>query len=380
MVTNLNVIFLVSCMIVDKSHIKISFAPSHAQQVEEFFKVYDMVGFEFATIKEKEGLIESSKRICRFCGLTYPKVKFDKLAHTIPEFLGNKCSVSDFECDTCNKHFGKLEQQLSNFIGVAITLNRTKGKKKIPSSPSSDKKIIAQKVNFLHAKTAIEFGSTENNPEKITFNEATNAYNVEFATQPYIPFDVYKSFLKIAVGMMPEEDLKNFELARKLLQDIRNKQFSKTQLPVLYIHHLSKPYKYTGAFLFKRKDPLGNQPPFSLVLFYGQLMYQIYIPFSVSYLRAIHGKTIDVPLLPPISPCENWDHKFMLETVSLDSVEPTTRKQTVTIAPNDTNIERVAIDGNSGKLVKGYIYNPHNIVKFMFIEDDGFSISLPNDE
>ena len=241
-------------MNIDSTHITLTFLPEHTQFAEDFFKVYDLISHDFALKSEIRELKAPTNRTCRFCNLSYPKVTFNKKAHTIPEFLGNTGSLSDFECDTCNKHFGKLENQLSNFIGPAITLNRTKGKKKIPNSPSYDKKVIAKKINFLNAKTAIEFGSTENSPEKITFDEKNNQYNVEFVTQPFIPYDVYKALLKLALGLLPETDLKEYELAFQLLQDTKNRRFVKSEALSMQIHNLSTPFTYTGIFLFKKRD------------------------------------------------------------------------------------------------------------------------------
>ena len=364
-------------MLIDNSHITLFFLPEHNQYAEDFFKIYDLITFDFATISEKEGLIEPNKRICRFCKLSYPKVTFNKKAHTIPEFLGNTFSVSDFECDTCNKHFGKLENQLSNFIGPAITLNRTRGKKKIPNSPSYDKKVIAKRTDFFGAKVAIEFGSTENSPEKITYDETTNQYNVEFETQPFIPYDVYKSLLKLGLGLLPEKELKEYEMAFQLLQDVKNKRFVKNDILSVYIHNLSTAFTYTGIFLFKKRDPATDEPPLSLILFYGQIMYQIYIPFSYEYLKRTNGKTITCPMLPPILTDKNPNtFRFILEVEKLDSIQSRTRQQHIRLIPNDKDVKRVALDPITRKETKNYVFNPNSIVKFMIIDDKDFTIPI----
>lgn len=364
-------------MLIDNTHITLGFLPEHIEYAEDFFKVYDLVNSDFATISEKKGLKFPTERSCRFCNLCSPKVTFTKKAHTIPEFLGNTHSLSDFECDTCNKHFGKLENHLSNFIGAAITLNRTKGKKKIPSSPSYDKKILAKKTEFFGAKTAIEFGSTENSPEKITYNQAANEYSIEFETQPFVPYDVYKSLLKLGLGLLSESDLKDYAFAFQLLQDIHNKKFVKNEILSLYIHNISSPFNYTGIFLFKKRSLTSLEPPLSLVLFYGQCMYQIYIPFSLQYLKLIHGKTITFPMLPPILTEKKPDNfHYTFEVEKLDSIESRTRKQLIKIIPKGQDIKRVALDLLTKKEVKEHVFNPHKIVKFIIIDDANFSVPI----
>lgn len=367
-------------MNIDSNNITLTFLPKHLQFAENFFKVYDMINQDFALKSEVRELKDPIHRTCRFCNLSYPKVTFNKKAHTIPEFLGNTGSLSDFECDTCNKHFGKLENQLSNFIGAPITLNRTKGKKKIPNSPSSDKKVIAKKTSFLNAKTAIEFGSTENSPEKITFDEESNEYNVEFVSQPFIPYDVYKALLKLGLGLLPESDLKEYSLAFHLLQDIKNRRFVKNGALAVQIHNLSTPFQYTGIFLFKKRDINSAEPPLSLVLFYGQFMYQIYIPFSWNYMKRANAKTITCPLLPPILTEKDISKfHFTFETERLDSIEPRTRTQHIKIIPSDRSIKRVALDPITKKELKDHVFNPHTITKFMIIDDENFSVPITPD-
>jgi len=362
---------------IDDTHITLTFLPEHLQFAKDFFRVYDVLNQDFALKSEIGKLKDPINRTCRFCKLSYPKVTFNKKAHTIPEFLGNTGSLSDFECDTCNKHFGKLENQLSNFIGAAITLNRTKGKKKIPNSPSYDKKIIAKKTSFLNAKTAIEFGSTENSPEKITFDEKTNQYNVEFVTQPFIPYDVYKALLKLGLGLLPESELKEYELAFELLQDIKNRRFVKGEVLSVQIHNLSAPFTYTGIFLFKKRDVSTDEPPLSLVLFYGQFMFQIFIPFSRNYMKFINTKKISCPLLPPILTAKDVSKfHFTFEIEKLDSLEPRTRTQYIRIIPSDKDVKRVALDPITKKEIKDHVFNPHTIVKFMIIDDENFSVPI----
>lgn len=43
-------------------------------------------------------IIDSSEKVCRFCGKRFPEVKFKQKAHAIPELIGNKEFVLYNEC------------------------------------------------------------------------------------------------------------------------------------------------------------------------------------------------------------------------------------------------------------------------------------------
>lgn len=94
--------------------------------------------FENIYLIEKEfNQILTSKKIwkdfpnpvCRFCGEN-EKSKFKKDAHIIPESLGNRFLISNFECDICNEKFSVYEDALNKFIGPIRTLGFVKGKSK----------------------------------------------------------------------------------------------------------------------------------------------------------------------------------------------------------------------------------------------------------
>lgn len=351
------------------------FSPEHLQNANNFLKIYTLINQDFALAEGIAMLKDPKERTCRYCGHSYPKVTFNNKAHTIPEFLGNTHSVSDFECDTCNKQFGKLEKQLSNFFGASITLNRTRGKKKIPTSPSYGNKIIAKKTDFFGAKNAIEFGNSDNSTRNITYDKETGQYNIEFTTQPYIPYDVYKALLKLALGLIPESDLQEYNLGFQLLQDIQNKKFKKNDIISVHIHNLLVPYTYTGILLFKKVDSNSSAPPLSLVLFYGQLMFQIYIPFSLNFIKNLKENKISVPLLPPILPSMEDANNlhFSFETERLDSITPQTRKLNIRLIPDTKDVKMVSLDPVTMEM-KNQNLNPNEIVKFIIIDDENFSI------
>jgi hypothetical protein len=53
--------------------------------------------------------IQRDQRTCRFCGKHHDASIFQKDAHIIPHFMGNKYLVSNFECDDCNSSFSAMK-------------------------------------------------------------------------------------------------------------------------------------------------------------------------------------------------------------------------------------------------------------------------------
>ncbi len=364
-------------MLIEEDGMTFTFYPDHEENVKRFFDTYEFAGFDFLITSERTGLKAKELRTCRYCKKSYPQVKFENKAHTIPEFLGNTYSISDFECDTCNKLFGEYEKQLSNYFGLAIPVNRTKGKKRIPSANSYDKKIVAKRTDFFTAKTAIEIASTNNEVGNIQYNEATDSLSLKFETEPYKPIDVYKAFLKMALGLLPEEDIEDYKLSFDILQKKELSAKLKDEMISVYVHNFDKAYNYNGIILFKKRiDCNALVPPFTMVLFYGQSMHQIYLPLQKKYLISRNGKTISCPLLPPVLPEKNHAAiKFSYVTERLDSAENKTSTHYLSVVHNNPNEERVAIYFD-GSLKEAVEFNSDKITKIIIIDDPDFKIQI----
>lgn len=76
----------------------------------------------------------SATRTCRFCGRSEPEVTFNKVAHAIPHFIGNRTLKSLYECDECNgKVFSPMESHFSRFMGIYHTFNHVSKSEKVPT-------------------------------------------------------------------------------------------------------------------------------------------------------------------------------------------------------------------------------------------------------
>ena len=85
------------------------------QEAARFLEIYELDNAFIPTKSKYINLKPKRERTCRFCGLSFPETTFKKEAHLIPEMLGNKTLLSDFECDKCNHYFGvTFENHLAN--------------------------------------------------------------------------------------------------------------------------------------------------------------------------------------------------------------------------------------------------------------------------
>lgn len=189
-----------------------------------YSKIYELEHLAFPPGESmKRTLKPRAARVCRFCGLNSSNTRFNNIPHVIPESLGNKYLISDFECDTCNTHFSGPENDLANFLGAARAFNNVQAKNKVPQFTSLGGQVVVKKEGFygVENSTKIVRNSVEN--DSFTFNLATGACEIKYLKQPYTPLKVYKALLKIAMSVMPEQHMDDYrELLRLLLVDEHN--------------------------------------------------------------------------------------------------------------------------------------------------------------
>jgi hypothetical protein len=343
-----------------------------------FFDHYEFENVGVCLDEKRPDLVDPHKRKCRFCGKSFPQVTFNNDAHIIPEFLGNKYFVSDFECDTCNFRLGRLDLQLANYIGIFRTIFGTKGKNGIPTISSQDSLIQAKHEEFFGAENAIKLGSTINDPSSITYNPEKFEHTLEYKKQPYIPFDVYKCLLKMGLCMIDEKEVDEYRSGYEFLRNRKRTKEVKGSLFSIIKHTMPFTYEHTCLWLFKRKDPAILIPPYTLVLVYGCFIYQIYIPFDSQYFAQMKGKEMEAPIFPPyyeneISfPLDNYF--FDIEPVC--TTEPRHTTERIHFQFNHEELKhRTALDLKTLQTTNAH-WDPSKIVSFMLVRDKNFSIKL----
>jgi hypothetical protein len=333
-------------------HIIFHSFPKEVEAFNQFLDIYYPIKLDIPPDQPVKGLKIPKKRLCRFCKRKYPEVKFKKEAHMIPQSLGNRFLISDFECDRCNESFGKNENDLNNWLGIIRTLSGTKGKKGVPAFKSVSEQVTAKLVNFLSTEgTKVVFKDNS----AFSFDEQTGHTKFEFEKGPYTPIKVYKAFLKMAMCFMPESELKDYLPALDFLQGSDDnygfKIFSRLichELPMQ--HQLNRPC----GLLFERMNVEAKVPKHFFLLYYEQFIYGFPIPLNLSDLKAGIYKSGDISLTypPPIlfekpneqSPFFNHFEEFD------DCVRRQSEKCTVSLNTSLPNFEKlVAVDPNTGE-------------------------------
>lgn len=154
-------------------------------------------------------------RVCRYCHRTQASGStFKKIGHTISEGLGNKNIITNDECDECNEYFGiNIEPALIHYIDPLRVIFGVQGKE--------------------HKITKIKGDNFE---IEATPAEGTKTFNIKIFEEPkgdanlhelilslkhavtIIPQNIYKTLVKYAFGIIPNEKLDHFsETANWLL-------------------------------------------------------------------------------------------------------------------------------------------------------------------
>lgn len=240
-------------------------------------KIFDenySVLFTSLDIKEQKIHIgKKEQKICRFCDKSENEVTFCDVAHAIPEAIGNKKIILLEECDNCNKFFSEnLEVHFDKVTKPWRNIGQIKGKNKVPSYKTKDKKSRIDIKDTVQIKERIDSRIT-------TFDDENKTIKITYEIEPYIPSAVYKTFVKMALSVMPENELIEFKHALAWIKDPDHKKDFMRPLKVLttFIPG-TKPYVEPIVFLFKRKTDTQQYPYSIFVLAFGNMIYQIVVP------------------------------------------------------------------------------------------------------
>lgn len=194
------------------------------EALDNYAKIYALEHVAFCPAESmKRKLKRQAERVCRFCGLRKPQTKFSSIPHVIPELLGNKYLISDFECDACNTHFSTLENDLANYLGATRAFNQVPAKDKVPTFTSLGGQVVVKKEDFYGVENSTKIVRNSADDDSFTFNLETGDCEIKYLKQPYTPLKVYKALLKIAMSVMPEQHVGDYaELLCLLLVDEHN--------------------------------------------------------------------------------------------------------------------------------------------------------------
>lgn len=274
------------------------FLKTNARMREDFFRAYGLIGLEI-TSKTQEKLYVGSKvnPLCRYCGRDSSATTFKNESHAISVFLGNRTLIDRDECDACNKHFGSfVEDHFAKYTLPNRTFARIKGRAKIPSYKDQDYEISAGdgKLAISMLRSSDLDGILVKGGERSTFKFSTQR-------QPYRPTAVYKTFVKMALALMPKEDHESLgQLKQWLLADNHETLFSgdvkviEWQMPgPMNPHRLL-------CYICKAKPEFeATHFKYILLVAFGNHQYQVVIPDPASEAGVNKNFQFAPALVPP---------------------------------------------------------------------------------
>ena len=229
-------------------------------------------------------------RKCRFCGKMEPDVKFEKVAHTIPHFIGNRTLKSLYECDNCNeKVFSPMESHFSRFMGLYHVLSHVSKGGKVPTYKTNSN----GKSQIIVGDEWTDIYCLED--EAISYKHDIEKKSITISSKrSYIPIAVYKLFVKMALSIMPEEEMNYCQMTLAWLMN------GNISLPHSYM--IVRVYESLlpcngKCMIYKRKTKcIDNVPGYLFGLSYNNIFIQNYIPLCDDD-KTLHG-SITMPFIP----------------------------------------------------------------------------------
>lgn len=255
--------------------------------MESFFDFYEL--YKSSDDINGKFINNPNDKTCRFCQKSYPDVSFDNIPHIVPELFGKNNVTSNFECDSCNKDFQKYESDTSTMILHYLALLSMRTKNGIPVFQSKkDIDTFSTTLKTIGNNRNLNFGT---NLDDFKFNEEEKTLTVKFRTRNFRPFSVYKVFLKIAISLLNEDDLK---ANQHFLDFLHSEEPINNGMQRWTVHRYMFKAKYflsPYANLYKAKNTLiGNVafPEYVLLINFANVVFQFFLP--ISYKNATEHK------------------------------------------------------------------------------------------
>ncbi len=286
-----------------------------------FVKAYN--GYYILTPEKKIFLGNKKDRTCRFCGKNSNETSFKMKAHIMPEFMGNKKYFSYFECDTCNQYFGQLEDSLFNFAGIFNTFSTIKGKKGYPKFKTKGSDFQAKEFG-----TIVQKNHDPKNEDSFIYNEKNGRMNINVTMPAYVPQDVYKALVKIALCMLPDDEFPEYSNTVNWLMSENSSEHENNPFFNVFRKIGGNPTMFPEpiAVLLRKKNCKNTHkmPYYTLLLSYGIISYQIFIPFNDYDSHLVNEDEIIFPIQERVVDKIYVDSKLSelgVDKVSLSSIE-----------------------------------------------------------
>ena len=277
---------------------------------DTYYDIVDTPDFNNRTrlLKPEHGIRKigyQKNKKCRFCHKSEPEVSFKKIAHVFPESIGNKALASYYECDNCNDHFGKtIENDYGNFFQYYHSVAGIRGKRGITKIKSKtgvfdpdgnfipDYEMYWEPIDGEQGELCLKMISNIPIEERQT---CPDTIQLEEIHPDCCPIGVFRALVKMAISVMPFNELFLFDHTIQWLLDTHNSNiFSPKKLLVRYAMIPGfNVVKYPHFVLYRRKrDIISSMPYMVFSLTYGLFSLMVEIP------RNNEKNTVDISSIP----------------------------------------------------------------------------------
>lgn len=251
---------------------------SYVSKVQWLEQRYDLLAADnFDRKAAKVVLGADEPQVCRYCGKSAPDVAFDNISHAFPEQIGNKWLVDSRECDICNTHFASaVDAPLGDWSLLARSTGRIRGKrKKVPTFVTSDS----------HFRIDVKSGNLKltvrNGDSRLKFDDKAKRIEMRLERPPYIPMGVFKSFVKMALAVMPELEASKCQHLRDwILEKTHTFESFPFHPLMLYSQFIAGPVPNDkiSFMLVRRKASVSGCPYLMFMVQYGNHVHQVALP------------------------------------------------------------------------------------------------------
>ena len=302
-------------------------------ELEQYYdKYYDIL--RTPDFDDKSRLLKPKHRIqtigtpinkkCRFCGKDESETTFSKIAHVFPECIGNIVLASNYECDDCNQFFGNtIENEYANYFNLYHSIMQIKGKN---GKPRCCYRVPCSKRSDTCGKYCVKFGCKDGKPYLEHCREVgeeyvkkvNNSIQISKPIGRHCPIAVFKDIVKMAITVMPIEELPLFSSTIEWLLEKNHSNIFNKQLLVRYkMIPGFNVTKYPHYCLFRRKKTVWDKPYMLFNLTYGCFSLFVEIPRDRDCIKHDNIMSLPFPPIPFYTSTEGvWDFS---DTISQDN-------------------------------------------------------------
>ena len=244
---------------------------------------------------------------CRYCEKSSPAVHFKTDCHALLEALGNRHLFAEDECDSCNKLFGiggGIEDHFGKWSLPYRVMSCVRGKKGYPTikRPHLGWRIEASATGFSISMTSDhQIASINEEGKRLLIDELPR--------DPFIPIAVYKAFVRMAISLMPRDELANFRPAISwLMQKDHAIEIDNVCSKILqsFIPQNAPPDTVAAALARRHTNEL-NLPYMVFMLLFSNYIFQVFIPspkslqnhdFTATIFPTLYGPDPANPITP----------------------------------------------------------------------------------